>query len=201
MLLTVSGDVIWTFYQNVLGVASPFPSVADVLYLAAYPCFGAGLVLMIRNRVPGRQWQSVIDSFIAVTGVCMLSWTLLMEPYATASKLSLLEQLISIAYPLMDLVLFTIFLRLLFSGGRRQPTYYLLSTSFVLLLIADTVYAAEMQTGAYQGGDPLDAWWLLSYVALGASALHPSMVTVMEAVPHHETKLTLRRLMSSPLRR
>src|SRR5215216_4706708 len=53
MLILNIGEAIFTFYENVLGIEAPFPSVADAFYLAAMPCFAAGLVLMQRRRVPG----------------------------------------------------------------------------------------------------------------------------------------------------
>src|SRR5215210_4135804 len=105
MLLLNSGEVIFTYYENVLGIETPFPSVADVFYLVAMPCIAAGLMLMHRRRVPGRQWANLIDALIIATVAGMLSWIFLMEPQSHYQARSLLERLIFIAYPLMDLVL------------------------------------------------------------------------------------------------
>ena len=80
MLLLNSGEVIFTYYENVLGIEAPFPSVADVFYLVAMPCFAAGLVLVHRNQVPEHQWANLIDALIITTVAGMLSWGFLMEP-------------------------------------------------------------------------------------------------------------------------
>ena len=53
--ILVFGEVIFTYYENVLGIEAPFPSIADAFYLVAMPCFACGLVLMHRRYVPGRQ--------------------------------------------------------------------------------------------------------------------------------------------------
>jgi len=47
----VVGDVLWDIFADVLH-STPFPSVADVLYLAGYPLLAAGLALMVRDRDP-----------------------------------------------------------------------------------------------------------------------------------------------------
>lgn len=107
---------------------------------------------------------------------------------------SLLERLISIAYPVMDLVVLVATLQLWFTSMKHLPAHYLLSASLVFLLIADTGYATTLTAGTYQTGHPLDASWMLSYVLFGAAALHPSMVAVSESAPRAETKLTWRRL-------
>ena len=43
----VAGDVMWNWYE--MNGEEPFPSFADVLYLAGYPFIAAGLLLLIRR--------------------------------------------------------------------------------------------------------------------------------------------------------
>src|ERR1044072_110337 len=47
--LFVAGDLLWNWYE-VIG-EDPFPSMADVLYLAGYPFIALGLLLSIRRRL------------------------------------------------------------------------------------------------------------------------------------------------------
>ena len=49
--LFVAGDVLWNWY-TMIG-EEPFPSLADVLYLAGYPFMAAGIFLLIRRRIGG----------------------------------------------------------------------------------------------------------------------------------------------------
>src|SRR4051794_39107647 len=194
MLILNIGEVIFTLYENVLGIKAPFPSVADTVYLAAMPCFAAGLVLVHRKQVPRRQWANLIDTLIIVTVAGMLSWIFLMEPNAHDQTRPLLDRLISIAYPLMDLVVLVAVLQLWLTSEKRLPAYYLLSVSFVFLLIADTVYAATLLANTYESGSLLDAGWLLFFVLFGTAALHPSMAALSEPRFGAETKLTWQRL-------
>lgn len=79
MLVLVIGEVIFTCYENVLGIEAPFLSIADAFYLIAMPCLADGLVLMHRRRVPGRQWAQLIDASIEATVGGTLSWIFLMK--------------------------------------------------------------------------------------------------------------------------
>jgi diguanylate cyclase (GGDEF)-like protein len=193
-LLFAGGDAVLTYHEGALGVGLPFPSIADALYLAAYLPITAGLVLMIRSRAPGREWASLVDAMIVATGVGILMWVISMNLYADDPARSLLGRLILTAYPLMDVVLLAVLVRLLFVPGKRPLAYHLFSASLGLLLLADTAYAGRVLASVYATGNPIDAGWLLSYVAFGAAALHQSMATVSEAVPKPEAKLTWGRL-------
>ena len=58
------GDAINYTYQWVLEVEPPYPSVADGFYLACYALLAGGLLLLIRERAPGRDLASLIDATI-----------------------------------------------------------------------------------------------------------------------------------------
>jgi diguanylate cyclase len=108
-------------------VEVPFPSVADGLYLAFYPILAAGLLLLVRGRAPGRDAASLIDATIITTGVGMLSWVFLIGPYARLPDLSLSQRLVSIAYPLGDLLLLAVAVRLWRAGGAGVASSRLLA--------------------------------------------------------------------------
>jgi hypothetical protein len=65
----VIGDVITYNYDQFFGHELPYPSIGDVAYLLVYPCLVGGLLLLIRERNPGRDYDSVIDSLIVAIGV------------------------------------------------------------------------------------------------------------------------------------
>ena len=56
-----------------LGVEAPFPGLADVAYIAAYPVLAAGLLLLVRSREPARSRASLIDALIVMASVGVLS--------------------------------------------------------------------------------------------------------------------------------
>ena len=191
-LLFVIGDVLYAVIEQVLH-QSPFPSIADGFYLAGYPILAAGLLILIRGRISGRDRAGLIDAAIIATGLGLLSWTFLMKPIAADPSLSLTERLISLAYPLGDVLLLVMVARLATSPGARTVAYRLLGLALVLLLGADIGYAVLNLVSSYEGG-LIDAGWLLSYVVWGTAALHPSMRALSEVAPDRARRFSHRRL-------
>src|SRR5579863_9464807 len=181
LALFVSGDVFAYNYRALFGATLPFPSLADPVYLAVYPVTVAGILLLIRRRNPGRDWASLIDATIVTIGLALLSWVFLMAPYAHDSALHLGTKLVSIAYPLGDILLLGVAVRMAVGGGRRDSAYYLLVGAIAAVLVTDSIYGWIQLHGSYTPGDPLDGGWILYYVLFGAAALHPSMKSVSDA--------------------
>ena len=193
LLMSILGTVTYGYYEAVLGVESPSTTVADAFFIASYLCAAAAL-LLIQSRRLIRDRTSMIDPIIVAVGAGMLVWLFLMKPYAEDPSLSLLERLVSIAYPLMDVLLLAFVVRLLLVPGGRPPAYYPLVLGPAFVLAFDAAYTATTLAGTYQTGSPIDALELLFYVLFGVAALHPSMADLSEIVLHPETKLTWRRL-------
>jgi hypothetical protein len=82
------GDAINYTYQWVLEVEPPYPSVADGFYLACYALLAGGLLLLVRERAPGRDLASLIDATIITVGVGLLSWVFLIGPNVRAPTCS-----------------------------------------------------------------------------------------------------------------
>ena len=179
----VAGDVLSYNYAALFGEALPYPSVADVAYLVGiYPCTVAGLLLLIRLRNPGRDWVGLVDAMIVTIGLGLLSWVFLISPYAHNETLHLGTKLVSMAYPLGDILLLGVAVRMAIGGGHRDSAYYLMISAIAAVLVTDSIYGWIQLHGSYTPGGPLDGGWMLFYVLFGAAALHPSMKTFSEAV-------------------
>jgi diguanylate cyclase (GGDEF)-like protein len=190
--LFVAGDLTWNYFE-IIG-EDPFPSVADVLYLAGYPFIALGLFLLIRRRLAGGDRGGVIDAAILTTAVAILSWTFLIQPQLAVADIDPLSLGISLAYPLSDLLLIGVAMGLLTTPGARTVSFGFLGMSLLLLLVADQVYAVQNLDGSYVSGGPIDSLYLLSYLLFGASALHPSMRRLTDPYPVIVTWLGLTRL-------
>jgi signal transduction histidine kinase len=182
-LLFTIGDAISYSRDWVLHMEVPFPSVADAFYLVFYPVLAAGLLLLVRSRAPGRDAASLIDATIISTGVGMLAWVFLIGPYVRLPDLSLAQRLVSIAYPLGDLLLLAVAVRLWRTGGTGVVSSRLLAFGLFALMASDTVYGLSVLNSNWESGGPVDAAWILYYLTLGLAALHPSMVSLSEPAP------------------
>jgi PAS domain S-box-containing protein len=193
--LFVAGDVITYNYDRFFGTEPPFPSIGDVLYLSVYPFLIAGVLLLVSRRSPGRDRASLIDSLIIAVGVGTLSWVFLLAPYAHDQSLTLIQKLTAMAYPIMDLILFGVAVRLAVDRGRRQPAFYLMIGSIGVLFTTDTIYTWILLHGAYDNTTGLlELGWGLFYLLWGAAALHSSMVNLDEPTAEADLQHPRRRL-------
>jgi diguanylate cyclase len=163
--LWVVGDVLYEVY--------PSPSVADVVYVAAYPVLAAGFAVLLRQRVRG-DVAGLVDASIVATGLTLVCWVLVLRPMAADSTLPLLDKLVGLAYPAGDLLLLAILLRAVTSPGARTASFRLLVVAGALVLGADIGFSIVTLYSGYDGG-VLDVGWLLSYVLWACAATHPSM--------------------------
>src|SRR4051794_10867434 len=172
-----------------------FPSGGDVFYLAVYPLLIAGVLLLIRSRSPGRDRGSLLDASIITVGLGLLAWVFLIEPNAHLQGVGTLARVMSIAYPLMDVLLLAVAARLAMGSGTRPLSFYLIGLGIVSLLAADSVYGyLELHNGYGQGG-LLDAGWLVYYLLWGTAALLPGMRRIEEPSAGTAPVLTGRRLL------
>jgi signal transduction histidine kinase len=188
-----TADIIFYTYQDLLH-RDIFPSLADVFYLAAYPFLMAGLLLVIRGRSPGADRASLLDALVVTVGLGVVSWVFLIVPLARAPDLTLPARLVSMAYPISDVLLLATAVRLLIDRGPRPPAFWVLITGVGALLVTDTLYSVIQLAGGYHTGSPIDVGWMTWYACWGGAALHPTMRTLADPAPPREVRLTRRRL-------
>jgi diguanylate cyclase (GGDEF)-like protein/PAS domain S-box-containing protein len=185
----IAGDTTYTVVRVVFHEPNPFPSLADVFYLLTYPCFAAGLFLLIRARSAGRDRASLIDALIITTGLALLSWIYLVIPDYQTVGLSGLQQFISVAYPLGDVLILAMLVRLIGGGGLRMRSMQMLVVGAVGLLVADVLYGLIQLNGNWHENGPVDIGWIVFYLAWGGAALHPSMVGLSDILPRRTQRM------------
>ncbi|GAA4707654.1 putative bifunctional diguanylate cyclase/phosphodiesterase [Phytohabitans rumicis] len=176
------GDTTYLVLTDVLGQDAPFPSLADVVYLALFfPLAAAGLIGLARSGAAARDRESLLDALALTVGFGLLTWMFLVDPYVHADDLTPVEKGISIAYPLYDVLVLAIVARLVIAL-RRSPAVLLLTIGWFGLLVADVLYGfSRLGLGAqWLMGGPIDLGWIVFYAAMGLVALHPSMVAITD---------------------
>ncbi|NJC70313.1 GGDEF domain-containing protein [Planosporangium thailandense] len=162
-----------------------FPSVADGFYLALYPAVAVGLAILIRRRSGHRDRGVLVDATTVTTGFGLLAWVFMIHPAASDETLSVLGHIVSVTYPVGDVVLVAMAARLGFGRGGRNPSYWLVVASLVTFLAGDAAWAVANQLAWEPAGAAersLSAFFLAAYTLFGAAALHPSARTVGQRV-------------------
>ncbi|MBM2615549.1 EAL domain-containing protein [Actinoplanes sp. LDG1-06] len=179
------GDTTYNILTDFLGIANPFPSMADLFYLIVYPMLAGALLIFIRSRSGTDNRAALLDALVPTAGLGLLSWVFLISPYVHDTDLTFMEKMVSVGYPLGDVLALAMFARLLTAGGRKPVALTVLVVGVSSLLITDVIYGLRQLAGTWHVGGPVDAGWVLFYTAIAMSALHPSMreLTLRERVP------------------
>ena len=190
VVLFILGDAIWSYYELVLKIEAPFPATPDAVYISGYLALIGSMALFIRSRRSGPDAGSLIDATVITTGVGVVSWIYFMEPYANDTSMALSARLVSMAYPLMDVLALALVARLLLAPGKRPVSFYLLGVGLLLQLATDSAFVTLVLNGAYFTGHPIDTGWIAFYTLAGLAALHPSMRELSDPDPRQQVELT-----------
>lgn len=188
----ILGDALSTFGEHVLHTERFLAS--DVAYLSGYPLLAVGLVRLVRLRAPGHDRSSLIDGSILACGMAVVLWVYVMAPYANVADVSIRDRVVSLAYPIGDVVLLAVAARLAAARGGRPPAFWWLAVFLGCTLAGDAISLVLSLSDSYQPGGPIDALWLVGYLALGAAVLHPSARVLEAAAVKLDERLSWRRL-------
>ncbi|MFG2905774.1 EAL domain-containing protein [Kitasatospora sp. NPDC048286] len=188
------GEVIQAVQLDILHLPNPFPSVADAFYLAEYVLYAVGVLGFIRWRTARQDRAGLLDALIPTIGLALLAWIYLILPYARNPDLDWFQKAVSIAYPLGDVVVLALLLRLLTPRGGTSRSLRLLAFGSLGLLVSDVLYGLIQLHGTWHIGTPVELGWAAFYTAWGAAALHPSMVELTRPVPTQQPDLSTARL-------
>ncbi|GAA2629729.1 hypothetical protein GCM10010307_20810 [Streptomyces vastus] len=177
-----AGQATQIILIELLDEAIPFPSIADGFYLAAYPLYAAGLLGFVHWRTSWRDRASLVDALTLTVGLALLSWLFLIDPYARVEGLTWVQKAFSIAYPLGDILVLAMLLRLLVGRGGKSRSLMLLTAGTVGLLTADVAYGLIQLNGTWRTGTVVDLGWAVLYGAWAAAALDPSMGSLTRPV-------------------
>ena len=166
-------DLIWAYIEIILQ-SDAFPSLADVFYLL-FPFFmaiglftmpGATLNIQERRRL-------ILDIVIVLLTFIMSMWYFIIQPTAVSSAGDWLSQMVSVAYPVGDVIIvFGIISSMLRKPDRDSQevlVYFFLGVLF--FVGADIVFSYTSLAGTYTSGTWLDAGWYAGIVMFLFAAL------------------------------
>ncbi|MFE0422567.1 PAS domain S-box protein, partial [Streptomyces sp. NPDC058953] len=174
-LMAAIGNAIWGWYEVVLGQPVPSPSVADVFFLCFPPPAIVGLLVLAKRPVTRAGWVCLaLDSWLIGGSLLTLSWSLALAHTANAQGRSVAPAALSLAYPMLDIVLVSMVLALHFrrSGGHRSAVNTAVA-ALALTVVSDALFTSPLLRETYRSGQLLDAGWfagslLLAYAPWGA---------------------------------
>jgi diguanylate cyclase (GGDEF)-like protein/PAS domain S-box-containing protein len=192
----VVADMLAYNYKALFGHALPFPSPADAIRVIGYLFLAAGIVLLVHRHERAPDRAALIDSLIVATSGGVLSWALLIAPYVHDSSLPLINRVVRVAYPVLDLVVVAAIARFAFDQGRHALSAWLATAATILLVVTDSAYQWGLRHGGFGGSRLLEGGHIAFFVVLGAAALHRSSDEPVLSLPEGQFRLTTVRLWS-----
>ncbi len=168
-----AGEAVWCYYALIRNVPVPFPSLADVGFLTAVPLAFAGLLLYpMGPRRPVALVEEVLDACIIATSLLFASWATVLGPLYRSHQGGLLKQIISLAYPMSDVIMVSVVIILIARAGHSgRIRLQLVMAGIVAFAVSDSAFAYLTEVNNYNGGSFLDTGWVAGYLLIGLGAL------------------------------
>jgi two-component system cell cycle response regulator len=173
ILAWAAGEIWWTLYIEG-NPDAPYPSPADIGYLAFYPLAILGLYLLVRARAGELDRRLWMDGLIAALGTGALGAALLVEFVADHTSGSTAEVATTLAYPFGDVVLVSLIVGIIaLTRWRPGRTWTLLLGGLAVMAVADVAFTLQTYEATLPGGDWVEPIYLFSAVLLGAEVWQP----------------------------
>jgi diguanylate cyclase (GGDEF)-like protein len=142
------GNVLWAAWIEHLP-NPPIPSICDGMWLTLYPACYIGIVGLARlreRRVPARMW---LDGLVAGLGIAAIGAAIVVRPVLASVSGDTAAVVTEMAYPICDLLLAALVVGVLALGGWRVNRMWgMLGIGFIVLAVADCMYALQVAHGA-----------------------------------------------------
>ena len=186
-----AGDAYWAFHlSNQQEIV--YPSLADAARLLMFPAAYAGMILLVRARVPRFHASLWLDGAIGALAISALAAAVLYPAIERATRGDVEAVAANIAYPLGDLLLVGFVIgAVALTGWRPGRGLILIGFGLVLNAVANGIDLYRDATGAMLDHSAVDSLWLLSALLLALAAWIPP-------TPGASLRLEGRRLLAIP---
>jgi hypothetical protein len=156
------GLSIWSYYNLVLRVASPYPSLADVVYVFYSPILAYGLANLLRVYGVALSKKIYFEALVIFTLAATLIVTVIVPPDLSA-KLPILVRALNLYYPLGDSMLITLGIMMVrLTQGKIHNSFFFFLVALFSMAAADFLFSYRTTAGTYYNGDLSDIFYALS---------------------------------------
>ncbi|WP_425329395.1 putative bifunctional diguanylate cyclase/phosphodiesterase [Streptomyces inhibens] len=162
------GNGIWGWYEVIEGTAVPSPSPADFCFLLFAPPAIVGLLVLAKRPVTRAGWVCLgLDSWLIAGSLLTLSWSLALAHTAHFHGRSVAQSALSLAYPLLDIVLVSMVLALHFRRSSvHRSAINTAVAALALTVLCDALFSSPLLREHYRSGQILDAGWFAGSMLL-----------------------------------
>ncbi|MGW5635036.1 putative bifunctional diguanylate cyclase/phosphodiesterase [Streptomyces sp. NPDC003832] len=168
-LMAALGNLVWGWYEVVLGQPVPSPSYADGFFLCFAPPAIVGLLVLAKRPVTKAGWVCLgLDAWLIGGSLLTLSWSLALAQTAAQSEAaSVAHTALSLAYPMLDIALVSMVLVLHFRRSSVNRTAINTAIgALALTVMCDALFTSPLMHNDYRSGQLLDAGWFAGSLLL-----------------------------------
>lgn len=166
-----AGQTVWTVYEVWLGRETPFPSIADLGFLGFVPAAVVAIWLLPSRSGAGDNRRRLLDGLTVTCSVALISWYLVLGPTVRSGGGSWFALVVSVAYPVSDILLLTFALLALAQGSRQRAPLILVSLGLCAMALSDGAFAYLTTTGSFASVSLVDLGWCLAFALIGLGGL------------------------------
>ncbi len=175
------GQAVWTWYEVVLGVEVPFPSLADIGYLAFPVLASVGVALYhANNRSQRSSIGAALEGALLAASLFAISWFTLLQGLIESGSPSAYGFWLSLAYPIGDVILLAMVLHAVSQLRSAPASLWLLCTGLVVMAVADSAFVWMVEQGSFSTGGWVDLAWITAFAIIGVGGWRAHLETDRE---------------------
>lgn len=179
LFLQVLGQSVFSFYNLVLKVEIPYPSLADIGYFLSIPFYIYAVLLLGKASGAGLSFKSINKKLQAVlipVAALALSYFIFLKGYEFDWS-SPLRIFLDFGYPFgqaiyVSLALLVFMLSRNFLGGAMRPKVLIVLFALIVQYIADYNFLYQAQHGTWVNGGYGDYIYLLAYFIMSLALIN-----------------------------
>jgi two-component system cell cycle response regulator len=162
------------FIEGTSAEAGGSVTPADAFYLAMYPCFYVAVGMLARRHLRHARAGMWLDGVIAGLGAASVAAALILPPVLDQATSAHNSVIVSMAYPIGDLLLTAFALGAIgVTGWRPGGVWLLIAAGMLISAVADSTYLYQTSTNSFQAGTWLECLWPLAAILLALAAWTP----------------------------
>ncbi len=188
MVATV-GNVAWDVLEIGLGQNPSNNTALGILFLLGYLLTGAGVLILAKGTFKREAVvRSLLDMGIVLVAGGLLFWFWVLVVGLTPARTAVdpFEQVVVLLYPLMDFMLFTALIQLVFrqTWSRGHGPIMLMIAGLSFRILSDVANALQSLQGGYITGGWLDVGLTISFTLFGLAGYLQAVQGPIEEDPH-----------------
>lgn len=173
LLAFAFGQFAWSYYNIILQVEVPYPSVADIGYVGTIPLYFLGMIFFAKAagaKFALRIWTGKLQAIIVPLIVLLFSYWIFLRDYEFDFDQPV-KIFIDFGYPLgqaltisIGILAFTLSRN--FLGGLMKGKIRLLIFALTFQYVTDFSFLFQASRGAYYNGGPIDFMYATSFLIM-----------------------------------